>query len=120
MATWFHEKGFTLIEVMMVVAIIGVLAAIAIPQFQSYRRRAQDAAAKTALHQLAKAQEDYYLEYNTYKANQANINTSTGWTVEPAVVVNILAANTTSWSAVASHSSSPNNWTYSSSSRGLQ
>ena len=119
MKAWLGEKGFTLIELMIVVAIIGILAAIAIPQFQSYRTRAHDSAAKSALHRLAKAQEDYYLQYNTYTTTLANLASASGWTVEGTITVNLLAASTSSWSATAAHNSSPNTWTYNSVS-GLQ
>lgn len=110
------EKGFTLIELMIVVAIIGILAAIAIPQFASYRRRAQDSAAKSALKNLSTAQENYYAENNIYAAGRVNL---TGWTVESIVTVTIAGADTTSWSATASHNSSSNTFTYDSAAGGL-
>ncbi len=60
------EKGFTLIELMIVVAIIGILAAIAIPQFASYRARAYNVAAESDLRNMMTGEEGYYVDNDTY------------------------------------------------------
>jgi type IV pilus assembly protein PilA len=61
-----NQKGFTLIELMIVIAIIGILAAIAIPQFSAYRRRSYNASANADLRNAATAQEAYYVDFATY------------------------------------------------------
>jgi type IV pilus assembly protein PilA len=64
-----NKKGFTLIELMIVVAIIGILAAIAIPNFMNYQCKAKQAEAKSSLGSIRVGQEAYFAEYDTYSAN---------------------------------------------------
>ena len=61
------KKGFTLIELLVVVLIIGVLSAIALPQYQKAVNRSRGAEALTTLRALADAANLYYLENGTYE-----------------------------------------------------
>ena len=61
-----RSRGFTLIELMIVVAIIGVLAAVAIPSFVNYQLTSERAEAYANLSALAKAQKSYYAEFNQF------------------------------------------------------
>lgn len=63
------HSGFTLVELMVVVVIIGILTAIAVPGYGSYKIKSARAMAQTELLQLANLQEKIYLNSNAYSPN---------------------------------------------------
>lgn len=69
------QLGFNLIELMVVVAIIGILSAIAVPSYSQYIIKAARAAAQTELMQLAAVQEKIYLNSSAYTGNLATAYT---------------------------------------------
>jgi type IV pilus assembly protein PilA len=72
-----NRKGFTLVELMIVVAIIGILAAIAIPNFLQFRLKAKTSEAKSNLGAIRSTEVAYFAEWNFYIGNEA-ANPGTG------------------------------------------
>lgn len=63
------QSGFSLIELMIVVAIIGILASIAVPNFQKFQRRAKQAEGKGYLSSIYTGEKSFYGEWNSYNAD---------------------------------------------------
>ncbi len=73
-----NNKGFSLVELMVVVAIIGILASIAVPNFQRFQSRARQSEARTNLGGFYQAAKASYAEYSFYPGNLP----ATGWQPE--------------------------------------
>jgi prepilin-type N-terminal cleavage/methylation domain-containing protein len=93
-----RSKVFTLIELLIVVVIIGILAAIAIPKFANTKEKAYIAAMKSDLRNLVTAQESYYSDFVTYTSSLGTYyHSSTG------VTVTLGSPSGAGWSASAAH-----------------
>ncbi len=72
-----QEKGFTLIELMIVIAIIGILAAVAVPQYQNYTRKAKAIEARTMLGAIRTNQEEFNGRNDSYTTILADLGNPT-------------------------------------------
>lgn len=109
------ERGFTLMELVVVTAIIGVLAAIAIPQYAAYEEQAGDAAAKSDLRNMATAMEAYYTQSGTYSGVDLTLLGTFGYRQTAAVTVGVGTTDPTHYVINAHAASSPTTFTLDSS-----
>lgn len=77
-----RQQGFTLIELMIVVVVVAILAALAFPQYRDYVLRSNRAVAKSALTQIADRQEQFYVANKSY----ADDLTDLGYAADPLFV----------------------------------
>ena len=68
------SRGFTLLELMIVVAVLSILGTIAFPAYQDYARKGRRGEARAALLELRQQQERYMTQFNTYKTFSATDN----------------------------------------------
>lgn len=101
-----NRYGFTLIELVMVVVIVGLLTAIAIPRVQTVRGSAFIAAMKADLRNFAVAEESYLYDFQAYAGNVATLQ-ARGYEVSPGVAVLVNEATPMGWSATVSHTGTP-------------
>ena len=94
-----RQKGFTLIELMIVVVIIGILAALAIPRFMSATVKAKETEAKTILNQIYKLQDVRRQEVGAYSANLADIGFAAPTNSKYVYAIDAAAGNTFTASA---------------------
>ena len=106
------DAGFTLIELMIVIAIIGILAAIAIPQFSAYRKRSYNAGAEADLRNAATAQEAYFVDFSIYGDAVTKIMGATyGLYTTDKVDVQVVSADTERYIMTSKHSSGDRTYT---------
>ena len=97
-------NGFTLLELLVTLTIVSIITAIAIPQYQEYRRRGFDVRASSDLRNIAIAQEAHFLEHEHYLSCQDDACTALpGIAAISAGVTITIAAKEASFTGQASH-----------------
>lgn len=87
------QKGFTLIELMLAIAIVGILASIAYPSYTNYLLKGRRASAQAHLMDIAQRQQQYLLDARAY-ADSSTLNVTTPSDVSAYYTIAILPVNT--------------------------
>ncbi|RNJ82420.1 prepilin-type cleavage/methylation domain-containing protein [Neisseria meningitidis] len=87
------QKGFTLIELMIVIAIVGILAAVALPAYQDYTARAQVSEAILLAEGQKSAVTEYYLNHGTWPKNNTSAGVASSSTIKGKYVQSVTVAN---------------------------
>ena len=93
------RSGFTLVEILIVVVVIGILTAIVIPRFNQAKGKSYAASMKNDLRNLAVAEEDYFYTKGGYTDDLTKLNMNTS----PGVTLTIEEATAGGWSAKSNH-----------------
>ncbi|WP_164734480.1 pilin, partial [Neisseria meningitidis] len=86
------QKGFTLIELMIVIAIVGILAAVALPAYQDYTARAQVSEAILLAEGQKSAVTEYYLNHGEWPANNSSAGVATSSDIKGKYVKEVTVA----------------------------
>lgn len=97
-----QRSGFTLVELLIVMVIIGILAAMAIPRFQSTKGKAYLASVKSDLKNLSTAEESFFYDHRAYSTDLDSLKAVSSH----GVILTVVTATATGWSATAYHPSS--------------
>ncbi|HID7711360.1 TPA: pilin [Neisseria meningitidis] len=87
------QKGFTLIELMIVIAIVGILAAVALPAYQDYTARAQVSEAILLAEGQKSAVTEYYLNHGIWPGDNSNAGVASSSTIKGKYVQSVTVAN---------------------------
>jgi prepilin-type N-terminal cleavage/methylation domain-containing protein len=101
----YDSKGFTLIELIIVVVIIGLLVSIVVPKFANGKERAVITAMRADLHNLVTAQEGFFSNGQTYY-NGPVPNAALPYSVSSGVTVTLSGVSPSGWGATATHTGS--------------
>lgn len=114
MRTTNRNSGFTLVELMVVVAIVGIIAAVAFPAYTQYVTKAKRATAKSLLTQVAQRQQQYFMDNKSYTADLSDLgypgatlfvddqgNVSAATSEDSVYTIEVTAQNQTSYTLTA-------------------
>ncbi|MGI9334449.1 MAG: type IV pilin protein, partial [Gammaproteobacteria bacterium] len=92
----YRQHGITLFELMIVVVIVGIIAAVGYPSYQGYTRQAKRSDAQAALTRMAAQQERWYADNNTYTDNATDLGycNNNAPSNEGYWTISVVAANT--------------------------